>query len=268
MTTLPYTLALPERGPQMMLVLRCLDGDTIEAAFLLPVHLRVAGVNAPEHNTEAGRKAREAVQGLVAGKLLLADLRGREKYGRLMAEVALEGGGKLSDWLVEQGHAARWDGRGPRPLPASAQEAAPGPVTLLLGTVLVEVWPGHLRTTFADGTALDAAANTDPESVARAHALGYAGDTWQLSRDHEIVHLWLAQLLGWPVSPTLWTAARPGRPGSAAPGLREAEEVLVLAFQRWLRQGAWDDHLQPLVDAGFDLAALAGQARRILSRLP
>lgn len=108
---------LPEKGPATLYVAGPVDGDTLAAYLLVPVHVRLDGCNAAEHGTEAGRRAAAAVRGQVAGRLLEAELKGREKYGRLLARVRLEGGADLSDWLVAAGLAEPWDGRGPRPVP-------------------------------------------------------------------------------------------------------------------------------------------------------
>jgi endonuclease YncB( thermonuclease family) len=109
---------LPDRGPHTVYVARVHDGDTLTACLLVPVTIRLATCNAPELGTPEGLRARLAVAGQVLGKVLNADFRGREKYGRVLGDLVLEGEGGphwLSDYLIANGHAKQWDGRGPRP---------------------------------------------------------------------------------------------------------------------------------------------------------
>lgn len=100
-----------------------------------------------------------------------------------------------------------------------------------------------LVTVFPDGSELPAAGNSDPESVAYAHELGYGGDTWAMSRDHEVAHTFLAVRAGLPFCPVLHRAAC-GCPADMPPGPDERQriEAGVLAFQRFARtgEGRWD----------------------------
>lgn len=111
-----YVWAVPEKGTQSVLVLRVVDGDTVEAAYLVPVMLRLNRINAPERGTPEGKKAEEALSRLVGGKLLAVNVHGRDKYGRVLADVYLsKEDGWLSDKMVKEGHAKPWDGKGQRP---------------------------------------------------------------------------------------------------------------------------------------------------------
>ena len=109
-------LSPPEKGPQTLFCFRAVDGDTVDAAFLVPVRVRLFGLNAPEHNTPQGPPAQKLLESLVAGKLLDADLKGHEKYGRLLADLLLPDGRHVTTLLLEAGLALPWDGKGPRPV--------------------------------------------------------------------------------------------------------------------------------------------------------
>lgn len=95
-----------------------LDGDTVRVCWLLGETVRLCGINAPEvHGAERARglaaKARLA-QLLPAGSVARAVLHGREKYGRLLADLwgPL---GSAARVLLAEGLAAPWDGLGARP---------------------------------------------------------------------------------------------------------------------------------------------------------
>jgi endonuclease YncB( thermonuclease family) len=106
-----YVWPLPEKGTQSLLVLRVLDGDTMECAYLVPVMVRIRGVNAPELTASGGRDAREALDKLAGGKLLPANLHGREKFGRVLADFWLgKDKGWVSQALIKGGFAKPYDG--------------------------------------------------------------------------------------------------------------------------------------------------------------
>lgn len=113
-----YVWPQPEQGTQSLVILRVVDGDTVEAAFMVPVMIRLWGCNAPESNTDEGKKAKEAMEKLVGGRLLPANLHGREKYGRTLADFWMgeKEGGWLSEVVIKAGNAKPWDGHGKRPL--------------------------------------------------------------------------------------------------------------------------------------------------------
>lgn len=106
------TWGIPEKGGQTLLVVRVVDGDTVDVAMLSPVRVRVSGIDAPEVSTEAGRKAREYARTLlVPGQLYAADLHGRDKYGRLLANLLLgQDRGWFAEDMIRAGHARSYDG--------------------------------------------------------------------------------------------------------------------------------------------------------------
>jgi micrococcal nuclease len=107
-------------------VLRVIDGDTIDidAQFLPPelgkhLKLRVYGVDTPEKGHQAkcneerrkAQTATEFVQEKVANaKVIKVELRKWDKFGgRVLGDLIIDGK-RLSDLLVEEGHAVSYDG--------------------------------------------------------------------------------------------------------------------------------------------------------------
>lgn len=99
------------------------------------------------------------------------------------------------------------------------------------GTVNVLVWPHrwHLVTLFSDGTKVDACPQPTIDYLAHAHQLGYTGlsAAWQMCREHELRHTWLAYRNG-TISQALWAVAHGHSTDTDA--IRD-EEALVLASQ-------------------------------------
>jgi endonuclease YncB( thermonuclease family) len=110
-----YTWDVPTKGYQTAYVLRVLDGDTIEVGLLVPITVRLSGINAPELKAAGGTASRDALAALVANKVVTLDLRGREKYGRTLAVPWLAGTPptNVSQWMVANSFAVPYDG-GPR----------------------------------------------------------------------------------------------------------------------------------------------------------
>jgi hypothetical protein len=79
------------------------------------------------------------------------------------------------------------------------------------------------------------------EQAETAAALGYGADVDALTRDHDFLHAWLADVLGLDASASLTLAAG----GVADPDIAGAEEAAVMALQRFARL------------VGIDMAALA-----------
>lgn len=112
-------------------VLRVVDGDTIDLDVDLGFHIhvqqrvRLAGINAPEHGTEAGDAATKFLKELLFGMRTTAFQQvtiqsskppRTEKYGRWLADVTTEHGESVSELLLAAGHAKAWDGKGKRPV--------------------------------------------------------------------------------------------------------------------------------------------------------
>lgn len=106
----------------------------------------------------------------------------------------------------------------------------------MLGAVTVDVYDDieTLVHRWPDGAELVATSNPhDPEHVDRAWQLGYQGDTWAMSREHELLHHELAVAHGYPWSPTLYCVASgaAARGDCRCPQPHGIEEAAVLAVQ-------------------------------------
>lgn len=118
---------------------RAIDGDTLVVTVDLGFRLtmtqvvRVAGINAPEANTPAGRAAAKALQGWlfppdgvreiddwVGGNssFVITTTKPHDKYGRWLATVTRCDGHDLADDMIAAGHAVAWDGHGAKPVPS------------------------------------------------------------------------------------------------------------------------------------------------------
>jgi endonuclease YncB( thermonuclease family) len=120
----------------MAKVARVIDGDTLVligsvADRLVSVHLRLAGINAPELHgrgeveAQCARSLRASLEALVQGKILVAALKGIDKYGRCLGDLFLPGDTttSLAALLLRAKVVKAYDGRRSRP-PFSLEELA------------------------------------------------------------------------------------------------------------------------------------------------
>ena len=112
MKTLP--LFPPESGDMECLVDRVVDGDTFDVCLFYPVRVRLWGVQVAEKNTEKGAAIMKSLAERLTHQVVGLKLRGRDKYGRMLASIATAAG-DLAGQLVQDGAAVAWDGTGPRP---------------------------------------------------------------------------------------------------------------------------------------------------------
>ena len=89
----------------------------------------------------------------------------------------------------------------------------------------------YIETVFPDGTKVPATANFRQEDIDMAEKLGYGFNTAMMTREHEILHTYLAVKMGHDYSPTLWDVAHNQNLGQ---GLHGSEEGNVLTFQQYL----------------------------------
>ncbi len=84
-----------------------IDGDTLVVG---PVHVRLWGVNAPEHDEPAGPAATAALAALVDGELVtcVTARQQRDRYGRWVGRCATRDTADLACALVASGHARDW----------------------------------------------------------------------------------------------------------------------------------------------------------------
>jgi micrococcal nuclease len=93
---------------------KVIDGDTVvgdvDLGFnfvLRNQHVRLARINAPEMHGESkvqGEKSREALLNKIFGKnaYIKTHKDDKEKYGRLLADLYLEDGTCINDWLLSE----------------------------------------------------------------------------------------------------------------------------------------------------------------------
>ena len=73
-------------------IVRVLDGDTVEIlAGNLATRVRLNGIDAPEKAQPFGQRSRQALTAIVSGKTVLAVGDRRDRYGRLLATLILNG---------------------------------------------------------------------------------------------------------------------------------------------------------------------------------
>lgn len=122
------------------------------------------------------------------------------------------------------------------------------------------------QTVFHDGTRVTASPERIDEYRAKAARYGYGNELGALSREHEILHTFLAEALGYGSSPTLWAVAH-DQTNVAPIWEQEEEETWVLAFQNYLNGGPPTEPLQRFVEYGLSLETLRAKALKLL-RVP
>lgn len=69
-------------------VVKVIDGDTIHVLGKGSTYkIRLAGIDAPERSQAFGKRAREKLVDLVAGKQVIAIVESKDRYGRYVAKV-------------------------------------------------------------------------------------------------------------------------------------------------------------------------------------
>lgn len=105
-------------------VVRVIDGDTLVLdvdlgfSIWLRSSCRLAGVNAIELRHPGGVEARAHLTGLVAAAPLVVRSVRLDKFAGRFDGVLLAGGVDMGARMVADGFAVKWDGSGPRPVPA------------------------------------------------------------------------------------------------------------------------------------------------------
>jgi hypothetical protein len=111
------------------------------------------------------------------------------------------------------------------------------PSTLRFGETIIYVRTSGTLIHFADGRSVAGEPEDSAEYRATAERCGYGSDTLSLCIDHEIVHVALADWLGFD-SPTM-LAVRDEQPDQAC-ALRVLEEAAVLAIQQYAKAAGID----------------------------
>jgi endonuclease YncB( thermonuclease family) len=104
-------------------VIKVYDGDTITVASKLPFaespiyrfSVRLRSIDSPEikgaskKECELAIQARDALHHLIFGKIVDIRNNGKEKYGRLLADIYCEGI-HINHWMVENNYAVKYNG--------------------------------------------------------------------------------------------------------------------------------------------------------------
>lgn len=86
-------------------VTRAIDGDTFEAGGR---DVCLQGIDAPESAQPHGSEATAALDDLIRNRRVRLEIRGTDRYDRLIAVIHSEGR-NVNRWLVQQGHAWEYD---------------------------------------------------------------------------------------------------------------------------------------------------------------
>jgi len=94
---------------------RVVDGDTVNLTIDLGFRLtyttncRLAGINAPEMNTNEGKESKSILNlMLLANDILFIESTGLDKYGRPIITIFVEGNININDKMVEGGYATKY----------------------------------------------------------------------------------------------------------------------------------------------------------------
>ena len=92
-------------------LVRVIDGDTVVLKLDLGFYLtreaasyRLLRIDAPENNTDEGKKAKTALEVQLDGKQLIAWTQKSDSFGRYLVELYADNK-NISDWLVENNYA-------------------------------------------------------------------------------------------------------------------------------------------------------------------
>ena len=85
-------------------VVRVTDGDTVTILTKenKQERIRLDGIDAPEINQDYGRKSREYLASMVAGKTVRVEYKSRDRYGRILG-VVYTGRKNVNEEMVKQG---------------------------------------------------------------------------------------------------------------------------------------------------------------------
>ena len=104
-------------------VIKVYDGDTITVAAKLPFDdspiyrfsVRLSGIDSPEIKGENEKEcnlaiiSRDALHNLIFGKIIELKNNGKEKYGRLLADIYYNDI-HINKWMIDKGYAVSYSG--------------------------------------------------------------------------------------------------------------------------------------------------------------
>ena len=106
-TALVLVLFLFRVGPAFSFtgeVVGVLDGDTIEVLHNGKAQrVRLHGIDCPEKGQPYGTNAKQATSAMVFAQVVTLEIHGKDKYGRVLANVLLADGSNVNHTLVKDG---------------------------------------------------------------------------------------------------------------------------------------------------------------------
>lgn len=108
-------------------IVRVYDGDTVTIATRISVdgkeipkifrfNVRLLGIDTPEMRTKnqaekaLAVKARDALNAYIMNKTVTLQSVSYDKYGRILADILTKDGVNISDWMISNGYAVKYDG--------------------------------------------------------------------------------------------------------------------------------------------------------------
>src|SRR5690242_13079713 len=108
-------------------VVGVLDGDTIEVLHNGKAQrIRLQGIDCPEKGQPYGNNAKQATSALVFALEVTLQIHGKDKYGRILADVLLADGTNVNHTLVKEGWCWWYRKYAPDDVMLAALEAAAG----------------------------------------------------------------------------------------------------------------------------------------------
>jgi hypothetical protein len=138
-----------------------------------------------------------------------------------------------------------------------------GTVTFKINASWIDINPIFKITTthYPDGSKVYAIPKHTEEDTERSKSIGYGNDVGRMSYEHEVLHTIVAKLQGLDYSPTLYGVAH----NKVYPDFVR-EECIVLAYQRYLNDGEYDNYLEYIPDYSKHAKSVKKLLRRIYDR--
>lgn len=136
------------------------------------------------------------------------------------------------------------------------------PYRCFLRTAVVSVQPDRVETRFTEDGSI-AVAEVDPgdaDHISASRQAGYGDDQRRMLIEHEVAHSYVADLMSWPHSWSVWSAAHGSgekRPMSQWSSRVRDEEHLVVSLQAYVNTGIEDRYGKLREALGDDLPSVA-----------
>jgi micrococcal nuclease len=132
-----------------VLVVSVRDGDIIDVLHKQhPERIRLSGIDCPEKGQPYGHQAKQATSAMVFGKEVLLQTYGRDRSGRILADVRLPDGTHVNHTLVKNGWCWWYRKYAPRntELARLEQQARETKLGLWMGPTHIPPWQWRKRT--------------------------------------------------------------------------------------------------------------------------